>query len=197
MANWNELVLSRLAAVETATAALAAIVAGGKIPVDIGSSLVNVDMATVDVNALIAGIANGKTLSDLDSTTGAVAAAVIAGIADGKTLDDVVDANGNILSAICPSHPVPRAAATLENDNWNEAFVIPEHCVACRIVFDKKAYCVAGITGNDPAENGAPFYANLRYPLIIGADGTNNRVFVKNGDAGQNVTAEPTFFCTQ
>ena len=50
--------------------ALAALIASGKIPVDIGSSLVNVDLATVDVAALIAGIANGKTLAELYTLLG-------------------------------------------------------------------------------------------------------------------------------
>ena len=52
-------------AIKAAVVALAAIITGGKLPVDIGSSLVNVDLAEVDVTALIAGIANGATQADI------------------------------------------------------------------------------------------------------------------------------------
>ena len=52
-------------AIKAAVQALAALISGGKLPVDIGSSLVTVDIAQVDVDALIAGIANGATQADI------------------------------------------------------------------------------------------------------------------------------------
>ena len=61
-------------AIKAAVEALAALISGGKLPVDIGSSLVNVDMATVDVDAIVDGIAGvpPKTLFDIEGGIAAI-----------------------------------------------------------------------------------------------------------------------------
>jgi len=66
--------------------------ADGNIPVTIagGSAVINVDMATVDVTALVTGIGGGKTLADVNTTLGSPAqAGEIAAISDGKTLAEL------------------------------------------------------------------------------------------------------------
>lgn len=44
----------------------------GALLVDLAAGLVKVDLATVDVTALVAGIANGKTQADLDTQLAAI-----------------------------------------------------------------------------------------------------------------------------
>jgi hypothetical protein len=54
---------------------------------------------------------------------------------------------------------------------------------------------MAGSSGTNPAQDGAPYFPNIRYPIPCGGD--NNKIFLKNFAAGVNVTAELTFFCTE
>lgn len=101
-----------------------------------------------------------------------------------------------LIKTINPPVTTPPAAASAHTgDGWVEDFTIPANCVYAEVVFNKKAYAMAGMTTINPANNGAPYMPNIRVPIMCG--GTYNRIFVKNGDAGQNVTAECTFYCTE
>jgi hypothetical protein len=96
---------------------------------------------------------------------------------------------------MAPPIATPMASVTLADNVWNESFAIPDNCVRAEVVFDQKAFCMAGSSGTNPAQDGAPYFPNIRYPIPCGGD--NNKIFLKNFAAGVNVTAELTFFCTE
>lgn len=115
--------------------------------------------------------------------------------ADGDEISPATeDKQSEAIAAVVPPIPTPRASVTLADDDWNEAFTIPDNCVRAEVVFSKSAYCMAGVTTVNPAQDGAPYMPNIRYPIPTG--GSNDRLFVKNETAGQNVTAEVTFYCS-
>ena len=168
-------------------ATLGACVSANKIAVDVGSSIVSVDLATVDVTAIVDGIAGDtpKTLADLDVALAANEVLL-------TSLQTLLTAQS---LRFTPPVPTPQAAATEDTDAWNELFTIPGNCVFARVKGSNGFYAMAGVTGTDPAEDGVDYAPNIAYDIPCG--GANDRLFVKNvtGGGGSDAVMSCTFYC--
>jgi len=96
-----------------------------------------------------------------------------------------------------PPVPTPLAQATEETDAWNELFAIPANCEFARIKFSNAAYCMAGVSGTDPAQDGTAYQPNIVYPIPCGPG--NDTLFVKNvtGGGGADAACDVVFYCTE
>lgn len=113
-----------------------------------------------------------------------------------KTFVVICNPNGEPVDLL-PTTPDPQAKVANTDDNWNEAFTIPAKCFRAEAVFDKAAFAMPGVSGTDPDQDGAPYLPNIRVPITGIGGKTNDTLFVKNRTAGQDVTTELTFYCTE